>query len=126
MGYTGDRKREYQRKWIAKRRKKWIDKNSPCKKCGSFDNLEIDHINHKNKEHHISRLWSRKEEILQEELKKCQVLCKSCHSQKTKIQLMRKITHGTNAGYTKRRCRCELCRNAHALVAREYRANVVE
>ena len=52
MGYIGEQKRVYQREWLARRRKAWFDLNGPCIKCGSWDDLELDHINPKDKIDH--------------------------------------------------------------------------
>lgn len=73
--------RSYQLRWIQKRRKAWLDKNGPCRKCGSDLNLEVDHINPNEKVTH--RVWNWPEERRNSELSKCQVLCEKCHKQKT-------------------------------------------
>ena len=78
-------KKKYQREWIAKRRSDWIIGNGPCKNCGSWDQLEVDHINPEEKEYNISQIWSRKQEVRDKELAKCQVLCEDCHKEKTII-----------------------------------------
>ena len=41
--------RNYQRKWMAKRRAEWLKNNGPCVQCNSWENLEVDHINPKTK-----------------------------------------------------------------------------
>lgn len=83
--------REYQRKWIAKRRKDWFDANGPCVLCGSSDDLELDHIDESTKVTH--NIWSWSEKRRADELVKCQVLCKICHLEKTK-QFGRKLHLG--------------------------------
>jgi 5-methylcytosine-specific restriction endonuclease McrA len=80
MGYTGEKKREYQRKWMANRRKEYF-KDKKCVKCGSTEYLELDHINPETKETHA--IWSWSEERRTKELKKCQVLCEKCHLEKS-------------------------------------------
>lgn len=48
-----------------------------------------------------------------EELKKCQLLCKPCHIEKTVIdrgEIIARGTHGTISSY--RYCHCEVCRRA--------------
>ena len=52
-----------------------------CIKCGTRESLELDHIDRKNKTFAISRPPSEK--AFWEELKKCQILCKKCHKEKT-------------------------------------------
>ena len=86
MGYKDPIKkmeyqREYQRKWLAKRRQEWFDQNGPCVKCESWDNLEVDHIDPSQKV--TSVVWSWSEKRRNEELAKCQVLCENCHHEKT-------------------------------------------
>lgn len=75
------KQREYQLQWMLKRRRKWIEENGPCSRCGSMIDLEVDHIDATQKVSH--RVWSWSEERCNEELAKCQVLCKSCHDIKT-------------------------------------------
>lgn len=76
-----DKQREYQRNCLAARRLKWFTENGPCRHCGSNENLEVDHVNPNDKVSH--RIWSWTESKRLEELKKCQVLCKNCHFEKT-------------------------------------------
>lgn len=76
-------KRLRQREWKNKRRQAWIDANGPCVKCGSKENLEVDHIKPEEKEYEISDVWSRRQEIRDAELAKCQVLCRNCHWDKS-------------------------------------------
>ncbi len=56
-----------------------------CKNCGSFENLEIDHIDKNSKSFAISRPSNDK--VFLEELKKCQLLCNDCHKEKTKTEM---------------------------------------
>jgi len=84
MGYKDPVKmRIYQRNWMRKRRKDWINANGPCKVCGSKENLEVDHINPKEKSLRPSQIWSLTEAKRLVELAKCQVLCHDCHLEKT-------------------------------------------
>lgn len=78
-------RRAYQRKWIAERRREWFQENGPCTICGSWDQLEVDHINSHDKEFNIANLWSfaRDNPKRIRELAKCRVLCHSCHVLKT-------------------------------------------
>lgn len=76
--------REYQKAWIRERRKSWFEGRS-CAKCGSQTALELDHINPEDKlSNHI---WSWTKKRRDDELIKCQVLCKSCHRIKTSKDL---------------------------------------
>ena len=88
--YEWKNKKPYQVMWLKARRTEWIKQNGPCKMCGSWDNLEIDHIDPSLKKYDPTTLWSRRKEFREEELAKCQVLCKSCHLQKTKLDRAKK------------------------------------
>lgn len=75
--------KKYQREWLKKRKLKYFSENGPCIKCKSWVDLQIDHIIPEDKV--ASSIWSWKESKRLEELSKCQVLCKICHLEKTKI-----------------------------------------
>ncbi len=49
--------------------------------CGSWNDLELDHINPETKVSHNIWSWSEKRRI--KELKKCQPLCFGCHKKKS-------------------------------------------
>lgn len=58
--------------------------NNPCVKCGETNTvvLELDHL--RDKKYCISEIiFSHSWESVQEEMKKCQVLCANCHKKKT-------------------------------------------
>lgn len=112
MGYKNrDKQREFCRFWIEKRRHLWFLANGPCRQCGSWDSLELDHIDPTTKVSHS--VWSWRAERREDELKKCQVLCHECHKAKTIAQFSKPLVHGTINGYSKHRCRCEECRRAN-------------
>lgn len=79
--------RQYQKEWMRKRRQDWLDLNGPCAHCGSDQNLEVDHINPATKTMQPAAIWSRRQEIRDAELAKCQVLCEECHKIKSKLQI---------------------------------------
>lgn len=54
-----------------------------CVECSSNSNLQLDHIDRKSKLFTISAMRFKSEELIKEELKKCQILCASCHAKKT-------------------------------------------
>lgn len=82
MPYSDPQKqREYQRQWVAARRSNWIAENGPCTDCGTWDDLEIDHIDARTKVDH--RIWSWSVERRETELAKCVVRCDPCHRRKT-------------------------------------------
>jgi 5-methylcytosine-specific restriction endonuclease McrA len=84
------KQQEYQRKWVSNRRATWLAENGPCIKCKSWDELEVDHINPLTKVDH--RIWSWSLIRRTEELKKCQVLCRGCHLEKS-------LLDGSHTGY---------------------------
>lgn len=55
-----------------------------CVKCGSIECLEFDHINPEDKLFTIGKMWSLNNTAYLTELNKCQLLCESCHLEKTK------------------------------------------
>lgn len=64
-------------------------KNKPCAICGQRHesyNMQIDHIDPTTKLYDVCQLKSRKVEILQAELAKCQVLCALCHRRKSIVE----------------------------------------
>ena len=88
--------RKYGLQWIRQRRDKWIQENGPCCKCGSWEQLEIDHIDPNTKEISIAKIWSFSEARRLTELAKCQVLCERCHKLKTSDDLSRMKTKLTD------------------------------
>lgn len=76
MGYTGEKKKEYSKKWIAKRRHDFF-RDKKCAECSSEENLELHHTDPNEKESH--NIWSWSEQRRNEELKKCIIMCKKCH-----------------------------------------------
>lgn len=109
-----EKRRAYQRQWMAKRRAEYFD-GKVCAKCGATTRLELDHIDRDTKVTH--RIWSWAKERREAELKKCQVLCYDCHEEKT-TAWRKSLPYicGTMNGYS-RGCRCEVCK----LVRNEWR-----
>ena len=105
MGYKDkDRQREYQRQWVAKRREAFFC-NKECKHCGDSQDLQLHHLDPKQKESHSIWGWGDKRRL--PEIEKCIVLCKACHLN----------VHGKKLGKTcgklstyKCGCRCVDCR----------------
>lgn len=83
-----DRQREFNREWVAKRRREWFA-DKACVRCGSNEDLQLDHVDPKLKVDH--RIWSWSKERRDAETAKCQVLCYPCHITKT-------ITAGEGGG----------------------------
>ncbi len=112
MPYKDSRRQsEYQRTWLRRRRREWLDDHGPCVRCGSTENLEVDHISRRSKIAH--RVWSWSKRRRDRELSKCQVLCKPCHLEKSRAELSKPLRHGTLHGYNHRGCRCDACRQAN-------------
>lgn len=75
-----DAQRQYQREWKARRRRDWFA-DKACARCGSRDDLEVDHLDPNTKVAHSVWSWSKARR--ETELAKCQVLCHDHHLQKT-------------------------------------------
>ncbi len=92
-----------------------------CSKCGSIEDLQFDHKDRVKKKFTIGKLWSIGEKEFWKEIKKCQLLCRTCHNKKTLKELglrEAKGYHGTVSTY--RYCHCDLCRHAASKWNREY------
>lgn len=104
---TKEAQREYAREWVARRRAEFFaDKR--CVRCGSTDNLTLDHIDPRLKISH--NIWSWSAERRTAEIAKCQVLCVSCHKTKTAFERGYRMRHGAAAMYNVHGCRCDKCR----------------
>jgi len=105
-----------------------------CVICENTENLEVDHINNLEKSFDVTRAFSYKWSTIELELKKCQLLCKSCHLEKTRkepkynkadddyifvhpmpARKVKEIPHGTVSGYNYHMCRCSECKNWNRL-----------
>lgn len=76
---------EYMKKRYKQRREEIIAVlGGKCKICASQEELQLDHIRWEDKEIKLNKLWNLKEDKIRDELKKCQVLCKPCHDEKSK------------------------------------------
>lgn len=85
-----------------------------CVICGSGDKLEFDHVDWQTKEFAISSGWAMRDRgEFEAELLKCQLLCRSCHEQKTESDKLEMglvgFTHGTLYAWMKMKCECETC-----------------
>jgi hypothetical protein len=119
MGYSGEQKRAYQLAWIKQRRDSWLSENGPCKVCGTWDDLEVDHIDPETKRWTPALIWGRKEADRQQELAKCQVLCNQHYQEKSDNEKKQKL-HGTSTMY-RNGCRCRPCKDHQAWRARDTR-----
>lgn len=116
--------REYQKKRCRARKRDAIKKlGGRCCKCGSVENLELDHKDPKEKYFSLSQLWGVSSQRWEAEIAKCQLLCRDCHQLKSILergQTPARGTHGTLSAY--RYCKCDLCRAAKSKYNRDYRA----
>lgn len=106
----------YQRNWMRNRRRQYF-KDKQCCKCGSRDHMELDHIDPALKVEH--KIWSWSKRRRDEELLKCQILCRACHKRKSALErgFFSPEDHGRSMSY-KKGCRCVYCkkwRNLHHL-----------
>jgi 5-methylcytosine-specific restriction endonuclease McrA len=113
-------KRKYQLEWVKARRMAWINEHGPCKKCGSKESLEVDHIDPKLKTVDPAKLWALALDNPKRvnELKNCQVLCYDCHKEKTYIETAptecrngHKYTGNNTIIMKNGTRRCRTCRN---------------
>ena len=97
-----------------------------CVICWSNDNLEFDHIDEKSKLNTISNMIANWDKNIHNELKKCQLLCKQCHSKKTSKYLSNIIPKNKgvwnhwSTWYNKMWCRCDICRDRKSQYRRKY------
>lgn len=119
---------EYMLNRYHKRRAEYVERlGGKCVRCGSKDELEIDHIVPNEKSFNLAAAlagWSKKR--IEAEIVKCELLCKTHHLDKTRKDLSAMLgrreswEHGTLGGY--RYCKCELCKEAKRAENREYKA----
>ena len=82
--YDHATRRKYMNAYYVKR----IDRarnllGSMCVRCGSTDMLEFDHVDPSTKVAPIARILMGRWAFVEEELKKCQLLCRPCHMEKS-------------------------------------------
>lgn len=90
-----------------------------CEKCGTGilaipgDGLHFDHVDPLNKSFQIgsSRASTVSESRFWEEVEKCQLLCKPCHLEKSRLDgsWIGRVTHGKMNAWQKLKCECDLC-----------------
>lgn len=121
MSYKDRNKQQaYQAGYLAGKRMTWLQDHGPCAQCGSWDRLELDHIDPAQKVTH--RVWSLAKPARDAELAKCQVLCSRCHKEKHRLLTAKPLVHGTSNGYQKHRCRCDACRTANNVRVRRWKS----
>lgn len=82
-----------------------------CVNCSDENNLQFDHVNPNDKTFGIAQHPYAKDIYI--ELQKCQLLCFTCHWDKTRVDRgLDDLSHGTVNMYINDKCRCEECRQA--------------
>ena len=115
MAYTREEYRAYMRKYMARFRKNRraaaiAELGGKCLRCGTQRRLEFDHIDRSTKFKAIGRLAHAGDAVFWREVRKCELLCHSCHREKSiECGDVRVAQHGSHALY-KRGCRCSKCR----------------
>ena len=110
--------KEYIREYRKKRKIEAIEQlGGQCVVCGSKETLEFDHINPETKKETISNMWTSNRDVFQEELNKCQLLCHSCHLDKSQSEgdytRNRKSWEHGLSGYINYKCKCDICRESY-------------
>jgi 5-methylcytosine-specific restriction endonuclease McrA len=119
----------YMKNRRAQRREKLIElSDGICSNCNATNNLEFNHIDRLTKLFVLSgkgldKSWDK----ILKELDKCELLCNTCHLEKTREQYKNNeirpwndkkhipYTHGTVRSYEEKACRCDLCKKAKKL-----------
>ena len=115
-----ERKRKYDYNRYHKNRNEAIARlGGECANCGETERLDFDHIDPATKDPSLRKggqIFTWKEERRERELAKCQLLCKSCHIRKIRLERTgsEEIQHGKYSTYVNH-CRgsgCTPCKNA--------------
>lgn len=94
-----------------------------CAICGNKDGpFDFDHIDPSTKKFTLANTTSLSIHVWWKELMKCQLLCKPCHTLKTKVDNYKPCVHGTTSMYVNYKCRCELCKASMGEYNRKYGA----
>lgn len=106
----------YDTRRYHERRQRMLDLlGGKCWECESEDNLQVHHQDPKQKSFTLADSgWTRPWNQIEDELRKCVLLCGICHGKK------HATSHGKRRMYN-RGCRCDKCREAHNFYVREYR-----
>lgn len=82
-----------------------------CAYCGSVDDLEFDHIDPSQKSFNVGTRNSLNDPVVRAEFDKCQLLCRSCHEDKTASENTG-FAHGSTTGFMRKKCECPECSEA--------------
>ena len=121
--YQREYQRKYQREKYQRFRAEILQRlGGQCVVCQSTENLYVDHIVASSKKYEVKVLYSRRKEVRETELAKCQLLCQRCHEFKTQVLRENLHTHskfdgihGSGYMYTQKKCRCDLCKKWRVL-----------
>ncbi len=87
-----------------------------CKRCKADTELEFDHIDPAKKTMSLSGLFTKPTIVaaVTELVTKCQLLCKTCHREKSRAeqQVERGFRHGSFYGWLNKKCQCHVCLTA--------------
>lgn len=114
----------YRRDWRRARKVSFVEKlGGVCSHCGTTERLEFDHIDRNTKLFDIATHLDSSTQTLLSELKKCQLLCKSCHATKSQAERGNDTSHrhGLLSTYVNLGCRCSDCKNANRVYMNNYR-----
>lgn len=112
-----EERREYNRNWMQKRRKNYINiLGGKCVICNTKENLEFHHVDKETKEYNINAILSYKFPLVIEELAKCELRCKEHHKEAHE----HKPIHGTRTAYS-HGCKCLECCKANTQYRSDYR-----
>lgn len=116
---------EYMAARRKKRRSILVEKSGGrCEKCGSTETLEFNHKDRLSKKFEIASGLDKPWSTLMEEWGKCELLCRQCHLEHTKMlwdtkqlrpsnsKLHLPYIHGTVRMYQELSCRCNKCKDA--------------
>ena len=102
---------EYHRRYYHRRRAALIALlGDSCVWCGTDSDLQFDHIDPDQKSFDISDNMTASNPVVVAEIMKCQLLCKSCHLEKSRQAALEiGFVHGGVYGWMKRKCECDMC-----------------
>lgn len=89
MGYTKDnpvdptRSRRLAAHYLRRKERAIAFLGGTCVRCGETEGLEFDHIDPDRKSFGITENLTRRWDVVESELKKCQLLCRIHHLDKT-------------------------------------------
>lgn len=121
MWKSEERRREWQAAYSRDRYQRLMAKvinhlGGKCVVCSTTQGLQTHHIDPEAKEFNISKIHAWPWPVVLKELGKCELRCVEHHKE---IHAPR---HGTISCYRNRKCRCEPCREAWNVKARQWKA----